>query len=486
MRGWLSRGFLIGGTFAFVWLIVIYNWRSNNRMPNAAEVALYFIAVPVGLLISFWLLGKTRELATSKAENSAPSATNSALNEQGQIVNHTAEHERSLSIAILASAIRTVHGSSAEELSTNLKSNESRLNLDTELADSKGYPISAGRIKKIDENAQLGALSEWAIANNRAEIVWTSEQLRAISLGSEIVTELAQQATKHNQLEIYNATQPNRRDTITLPAMQLIALLPENWEPEKYNYAIDWFSHLVQQQGWPAEKTVLRYEPQASLAQAFTTIDRLMLDTFRQSQPCFSLVLSCESNIGAATMEKWELDGKLSSGQGNVALVPGEGAAGLLLADEQQTNSMIIEPKARLHRVVQNRRDKSVDSKGVISDQLLTKMVQDALAISNVSAEKISLVSSDTDHRSSRMTELMGMGFAVFPELDNDTQYFKITGNCGTMGSVAGLTSLALGHHEIISDSGPAICISNLDSYERTVAVVNPWIDTAALQVTNI
>ena len=151
-----------------------------------------------------------------------------------------------------------------------------------------------------------------------------------------------------------------------------------------------------------------------------------MLNGFRLSQPCFSLIFGCESHIADATIEKWESMGQLHTSKDPAALIPGEGAAGLLLADAQQVKLMPEEAYSRLHRTVLNQRNKSADSAGQISDALLTEMVQDALTISHIPAEKISLIAADTDHRNSRMGELMGMGFKSFPDLDPNTQYLKV------------------------------------------------------------
>lgn len=477
MSGWLVRGLFILGIFTLVWLAVIYSWSATSRIPNAADVAFYFIAAPLALLIAIWLIAKVWGLAISQPKVSAPTADSTL--QGASDVDRTAEQERGLSLAILASAIKVTHGSSVGELTAKIVLNEASLNLDPDLTDSNGFPILTGRIIGIDETAQLNALSEWAIANKKISMAWTSEQLRAISIGSEVLTELAQQATNHPQLETYLNAQTDNQYVNILPSLQLIALLPEVWEIEKRNYVVDWFSHLIQEQGWPAEKITLRSEQQSLSIRGVAVINRLMLDTFRLTQPCFGIVIACESHVGEATIGNWESSGKLFTGQNANSVVPGEGAAGLLLADAHHTDLIASETSAKLHRVVQNRRSKSADAGGQVSDQLLIEMVQDALAISKVSVEEINFICSDTDHRASRVTELLSMGYKMFPELDSNKQYFKLTGNCGDIGIVASLAALVIGHHQVISEAASSLCISNIDSHERTVAVLSPWISAA-------
>lgn len=479
MHGWLSRGLLIGGVFALVWLAVIYSWNTTNRIPNVVDVAFYFIAAPIALLIAVWLITKAWGLAVSQARVGAPSA-DSVLQDQN-IVAHTAEQERDLSIAILASAIKVTHGRSADEVIAKMISNEASLNLDPELIDRSGFPILTGRIMDVDEAGLFIRLSEWAIANKKNDLVWTNEQLRAISFGSDVIIELAQQAVSHTQLETYLTEQGSQRDSISLSSLQLIAILPEAWGVDRRNYVADWFSYLIQEQGWPSEKITLRSERQSLLTRGVAAIDQLMLDGFRLSQPCFGIVIACDSSVGEAAIESLESSGKLLAGQDANSSIPGEGAAGLLLADAYNVNFMSIKTSAKMHRVIQNRRSKSADASGQISDQLLTEMVQDALAISKISAGEIKLICTDADHRASRVTELLGMGVKIFPELDSDKQYFTLTGNCGDIGAVASLAALVIGHHQVITEATSSLCISNIDSYERTVAVLSPWVNVTSL-----
>lgn len=492
MHKWLQRGLWISATFILVWLIVIYSWRTNNRMPNTLDVVFYFFALPAGILIILWLLAKTWERTLQKND---PSPTPNTDNQSKQ-ADQTAENERALSTVILACAVRTLHGNSVEELSEKLKSSNIKPKLDEELTDSHGYPILAGRISDLDVATSTTAFFDWIITRQQEELLWTDEQLRSMALGSEIITELAQQVVKHPLLASFNAkqperrianqnpeldssakinAQPERRTRLSLPTLRLINLLQKNLEPEQSKCMTDWFSFLLQQHGWPAEKIITSLETQISDAQAFIAIDRLMLASFRQSLPCFSLVLACESFIGANTVEQWESAGKLFTGQDNVTSIPGEGAAGLLLADPGQARLFGMESSASIHRVAQKHREKSADSKGNINGQVLTDVVQEALALGQISAEKITLLSTDTDQRASRVMELMDTGFKIFPEIDTNTQYFKVTGHCGAMGSVTALVTLALAYQEVTGNSGSALCISNHDAYERTAAIIDLW-----------
>ena len=488
MPAWFSRSLLIGGVFSLVWLVVVYTWRVNNRMPNAMDVALYFIACPIALLIVFWLICKAWGFATSPiALKNSAEVTESAAIAAGKAedAERTAANERGLSVGIFATVIRSAHGSSAEELTANLTANEAQLDLDPELKNRDGFPVLSGRISEIDEDAQRDAFSSWCELQGRAKLDWSAEQLRAMSIAAEVTIELAQEIVQHPLFDPYISAIAKNHEVPLLPTLQLMIVLPKSWGAEHIQLMNDWVFDLIQQQGWPAEKISFRSVHNASPTCALAAIDLLMLDSYRMSQTCFALLLACDSHIGEATIEKWEDAGKLFVGKNSNAHIPGEAAAAILLGDETQAKLMALETNVILHRVGQSRRSKSIEAKGSAGDSILEQMIQDALAISKISAEKISLISSDTGPCSNRIVELMSVGFKVFPDLDPAEQYFKLTSNCGDIGAVASVVALALGHFQVINETAPALCISNMDPHERTVALLSPWGDAAVNSVTN-
>jgi hypothetical protein len=475
MRRWGFLTLWVVATFTIVWLLTAYSWSTSHRMPTSTDIALYFVALPSALLSIFWLSSQAWEFAINSAKAKSEPGADSPLNAKSENLDITAERERGLAIAILASAIRTVHGDSADDLSTILKANEATLNLDPELKNQEGFPILTGRINNVDEDGQRDTLLNWLMVTGRAEVSWTNEQLRAIAIGSEVVTELAQEVVSHPLLEAYVNAHPDLKSAENLPMLQLIILMPQSWDNGIRSLVCDWFSHLIQEKGWPLEKIALVPQTKYSYTQGVTAIDRLMVDTFRQSQQCYGVLIACESHIGSASIENWESKGQLFTGKNEMSFLPGEGAAGLLLADEQQLKSNDAFQASKLNRVVQESMSKSADEAGKANHDLLAEMTETALQLSGVKAEQITLVTSDTDHRVNRMRELLNVGYQIFPDLDFNEQCFKVVNSCGMLGSVASVAALALAHHEVINNSGFVVSISNLDSHARTVGVVSPW-----------
>ena len=493
MRPWLSRALVVCGVFIIVWFAMIVYWQSSNRMPTSSDLAINLFAFPLGLLAALWLIIKGATLFTAKPAASITPST--AQDKEALAQAQTAEQERGLTLTILSSAVWAVHGASADELTTALSSNKATLDLDDELKDAKDLPILSGRIKEVDEGAQHDALEKWLAARRLPEatppaittpvITWNSEQLRALALGSEVVTELAKHAITHPLLEEYQAAAPSKRSTVALPALQLLAVLPPQWEAENCKLASQWFAHLIEQQGWPDEKIDLKSAPPLKSMSPLHKIDQLSVTSHRQALPFFGIVFACESHIGEHTVQAWENAGILFPGKDGRGKIPGEGAAGLLLADAQQTRIMKPESATNIHRLAHGQRDKSADDSGRIGAELLSALSKDALLAASTSPEKITLVTADTDQRASRVTELMAMCHSTFPDLEMSKQCLKVSAACGTAGAVSSLTALTLAHHEALKNSGFALCINNQDSLARAAVMVSPYKpDTAAPPIT--
>ncbi|NMM27430.1 MAG: hypothetical protein HHJ12_09145 [Glaciimonas sp.] len=475
MRALLMRGLFICAIFVTVWILMVMYWRSTNRMPTSSEVVLYLLVLPVSFLFGLWLIRKMTVAVTA----SAAAGVAAAAVPQPDDVNppaHDDKQERTWTLAILAGALRSPHGASPDELATALKSKEARLELDTELTDSNGFPVRTGRISDIDGDAVAEVIAAWLNSANMQIPAWTAEQLRALAMGSDVLVDLVSQALTHPYLIDYVNAGTTKRSSIELPVLQLLPVFPDSWPSDMRKTVASWFMHLIEQHGWPAEKILISPMMTSNRTEPLSLIDRLSVHSHRQSLPCFCLMIASESFIGEKSINQWDAAGQLLKGKGNTGQIPGEGAAGLLLADQNQATLMDVEFPAAIHRIAQGRREKSADANGQVSAELLSELAQDALLIADTTSDKITMLIADSDHRGSRMTELMGLSQRVFPELDFNDQCMKIAADCGAAGAVSSLTALALAHQEAAVNATFTLCTSNQDAFDRTAVVIGPFI----------
>lgn len=484
MQQWVRQSLFVSIVFIAVWVMMVIYWQTSNRLPSTSEIVLYLFGVPSGLLLSVWLIRQGMGLFSAKPAVTNPD-TQAPQSEVVSANEGTAKQEREWTLHIISSAIASPHGMSTDELAANLISDEAKFNLDDELTDSNGFPILTGRIQDLDEDLYRTALDSWLTSRNLPLVAWSTEQLRALTLGSNITIELAQQAVTYPALHEYISTPPDKRKLVLLPSLQLLTALPTHWEAEKHKIATEWFTHLIEEQGWPIEKIVSNPTSAINHRDPLSIIDRFSVQIHRQEISCLAMLITCESYLGEAIISTWENTGNLLTGNNHNGKTPGEGAAGLLIADAEQAKHFDLESQAIIHRISSGKREKSADSSGRISSDFLTKLAQDALTVAKIDADKVTLIASDTDHRANRNAELLEMAYATFPELDLLTQCLKGPSKCGAAGNASSVTALALAHHAVTSGSTHALYVSNQDPFTRTAVILSPIAAVSEQETTN-
>jgi len=455
MRPWLSQSLLGAGIFSAAWIGAVSYWRATNRMPNNSDLALYLLVLPLALLLVFWFARKLPAMLASLTAVSA-AAPQPAAGAEPPLKRHGP------ALDIVAGAIRVPHGQSAQELLDAIASKQARLGLDPELSDDYGYPVMSGRIGDVDELAQEEAMAGWLGQNGLGELHFSPEQWRALALGSAVVTELAQHAAMHQLLPDY---EPETPAALALPVLQLVTVLPAEWGDAQREAARQWLLHLIREQGWPAERLALSAAGRQG-ATPFALIDQLSLQCERAALPCLAIVLACASHIGEDSVRDWAERGMLFTSNNPNGQIPGEGAAGLLLADGPQALLIDDASSVQLHGAAEGRREAGAG--------VLAALSKEALLEGSGGEAAVSLIAADTDQRTSRITELMTMANATLPQLDLSTQVIGVAALCGSAGAVSSITALALARQEVVNNASHVLCVSNQDPEQRCAVMVRP------------
>jgi hypothetical protein len=448
---WAGTTLLAVAVFATCWTGSVLYWRASGSMPSGMAVGQLLLALPAAILLALWL-GNNALRARARAAAppaAAPVAATQASPPRGPLP------------GIAAGAVRLRGAESPAELAAALATNAAPCELDGELTDDAGYPVLSGRIEFVDAASTRELLAPWLASRGAAEIEFTDEQWRALSLGGAVVAELVQHALMHPLLADYLAASPAERDGIALPVLQIGAVLPAGWQAEPREAAADWFLHLAVQQGWPAQRLQL-----APPALEFSLIDALA----RSSG--LTLLVACDSYIGDDSVRDWSERRILFSGRTPRGQVPGEGAAGLLLADAAQAALLEPDGLASLQGACDSRRPVSADAPGNINIEMLSGLGRHALQESKTDADDVTAICADADLRPSRIGELMGVASALLPHLELATEMLSVGACCGSAGAVGPVAALALSAHDAIANDGQVLCLSNSDSHYRCALLV--------------
>ncbi|MFC5460019.1 hypothetical protein [Massilia niabensis] len=450
--GWLKTGLLAALVFALCWGGAIAWWQSAGSEPGAGDLALMLLALPCGLLLVLRLGTKfvlPRPAVPAAATRPAPGASTPAASAP--------------LLAILATALRSPHGASAEELAAAIADGKARGDLDPELVDDKGFPITTARREDAADEASQEEIHDWLAANNMADIRFSDAQWRALTLGTAVVRDLAGHAASELlPMEGWPST------------LRLIPILPATWTVEQRTSASAWFKHVIAQFGWPPA-SVMCVDILAAMGSAPSSVlSQFAFQASSASSHLTALIIACESNIDQETADRWETDGVLFTPARLQGLIPGEGAAGLLLTDLGSIKSQPDAVYAQLDPFVEVRRDTSIDENKRTDMTPLAGLVEQACKQAAIEISAVGMIVADTGERANRTLELMGLASSALPQLESSSDVACVGASSGTCGAVPYLTALALAHHHALERAAPALCMSNEDSHHRCATLVRP------------
>lgn len=451
LPGWLKTGLLAALVFVLCWGGAIAWWRMGGSEPGTWELVLLLLALPLTILASTWGLRTfVKRPLPSKVEKADPAP---------QPAPDTAPAPP---LAILASALRSPHGASADELAAAIADNKARPDLDPELVDNKGFPITAARRDDAADEEFKAELSDWLTGVNMAELRFSEAQWRALTLGTAVVRDLASEAA--------STLIPSEG---IAPALRLIPILPAEWSSEHRHAAGMWFKHQAAQFGWPSTALTCVEVPVAA-GSVPAAIKRFVRDTEAVDQRFAALLLGCESHIDQESVDRWQAAGALFTSSTAQEVIPGEGAAGILLTSLQFAQSIGHAPYVVLDPFFDGRHEVSIDASKRPDTRLLAGFAERSCKQASVELAEVAMVVSDTGERPNRMLELMGMVATSFPHLDDQADVARIGASSGACGSVPCITALALARHHAIARAAPVLYVGNEDPHQRCTALLRP------------
>ncbi|UIN21234.1 hypothetical protein [Herbaspirillum frisingense] len=483
MGTWIKRSLFVCVIFAVTWVMFIAYWSGSNHMPDIRDIILFLLVLPVCFLLAMWAVRRLRlSLAAAAAARQA-----AAQAPAPELPAAPAHHvERHWALVIAASALRSPQGDDAPTLLSQLQKQDARLDLDTELNDRQGFPILAGRIDSLDLDGTRSDYLAWHRTQHgeaSAPAALPAVHLRTMTLAADIIRELGQRLQAHPFLSQYLEAPVHQREAVGLPQLHLLALLPARWDGAHRLQVAQWLGQLLAQQGWPREKITVLPVIAGEPVHPMQHLDRLIatsrdVNTKQPSSqltsPYLAVAVAAESCLDDTLIEEWEAQQQLLCSSSTTGKSPGEGAAGLILADATQAIALGTDALVLLHRAALGRNERSADARGRVDSELLSRLVQASLQDAGVAPAAIGLLATDSDYRASRTEETMKMGYDSLPDLDLGSQCVKLGAGCGAAGAATVMSTLVLAHRASEQLGQAALCVSNDDAHERAAMVVRP------------
>ena len=474
--------------FVTVWVVTLWQWYRSQQPVNSEEVATQLILLPVGLtvvaLMAWWGASRLRHWLAKPVEvppvsplvRDATLAPNAAAGAVPQAM--------PLGFAcILAEALTLPEGDDPESAWAALRSGQLRPSLDPHLQDADGMPVFSSRMPGLSTQDWLDAHAEVTDSSLPESL------LRAMALIEAPLHRLLSALPAADGLEApgLDASVPeagesgatflsgvgpsggrdlaSRRRELA-PAIDIQVWVPADWLDEHRSLFVDW---LRQQSGvaldWARASGSL--EPRWSVASidspeaGWDHLLPCLSELHAEMRPRMLLVLAAHSLVDEACVAGMQARGELFTTQHQGGRVPGEGAAGMLLANAsmaarcaQAQHPWLGMPRGAL-------RQRSADRSGRPGADELTSAMQEALSPwAQGAPDQLGQDGwwclSDADHRPARTSELFEAFQALQPDADAMQSVLRLGDAWGELGMARALVPVVLAANVVRQGAQPA------------------------------
>ena len=484
--------------FVTVWSVTLWRWHRSQASIGTQELVGQLLALPAAVTLVAWLVWFGAGRLRAWLSQPVPSKLRAPLPTM------PAEHVPSESSAsamplpcvrILAESVCLPHADSADVAWSKLASAGLRPGLDPLLRDADGWPIFASRVPDLDTQDWLAAHAEF---EGRA---LPEGVLRSLALlerpWHELMAALPSPSPKPSRsAHAGDAAQGHAQAAESGPtclsgvgqagAAQIAALrrdqateldiqvwLPAAWAAEHRDQVVAW----LRQQAGPALDWVRasgggepRWSVQALEAPeaGWDALSEALRHLPTSPRPRALLVLAAHSLVDADVVEAMQARGELFTGTHQGGRVPGEGAAGLLLANlvlAEAAPQGVPDPSPWLGTPAAARRQRSADRAGRPGADELVRAIRQAMEMppTQDDAPGTSLswwCVADADHRAGRVSELFEAVQLLQPEADPSLAVHRVGDAWGDLGVARALVPVALAasalRHGLSPDLGGA------------------------------
>ena len=483
----LLKGLLF---FIVVWLAVIAYWQVTRRVVSSSDLLIYLVLLPIGLLLTYWLLKGTfhlgkkgiawyRNRAAHKPEN--PGATDEAR------ADAVGRQEKSLHV--LGSAIFSGMGD-AETWIEKTRAYEIHHELDNTLTDALGFAVRSMRIAELDEmelsdDIPLGVqrmthmldrvLDDLSDVVTRAASDTLRVNLKRSASDQGVVLHPEWRGPATAQVEV-PPPEPIAQGT-TLTGLSIFLFLPgfiadDNAERLK-SLCMDWATSAGWKPGAVVVNAVVAQDSQMGLKKLGEVIQQQL-----QRPHQLLVLLSAVSWLDESLLtERLQHDAVWADRLRKASTIVGEAAAGVVLSNHPLVDSETQDASpslARLSLLSLGERQKPVDVKGSIEAELLVNLSQDLEQAHGVNASQYKQLVATGDHSQGRPVELGRWLTDCLPHMSLVDDSILVGQHLGECDPVSNLLALALAVESCRQEDTPVLFCSNHGMSWRGLSVVMP------------
>ena len=488
-----------GGIYLLSGVGAVSYWRLSGASPGAGALLTWLVVLPSALLATGWLV--RRWVLSRRMEAAADTSTGPVLAEGSAVL--ALPNTSGAPLAVTASALWLPAGREPFGVIDALRRHH-RPGLHATLRDLHGFPATVAEVDGLDE-----ADVDWDVA---PETEVDEARRRALALLRPVAEELLLAALPPDAADAFDdpliadagsAMHPyamHHSQSARAPAAQQRATLrvvlqvSADWPEAAREQALTQLRTLAGALGHDADRIeahCLAVHREADAWQWLAQQASVLHDSSVAGDRL--LLLATDSRVSESHVERLHSEDRLLRAGAPEGEVPGEGAAGLLLAavrlpsmaesgavrnatpapmphDEPFGTAEGTAVHLYLPQVARvNAGERARDTARTSGD-----LIARALELAGCEPTSSLQVITGADHRPSRMTEAATALVAQRPDLDPVDDALHLGVACGALGVVAPVALLALAAAQARDTATPTLAYSLGDATTRAVAVLSP------------
>ncbi len=447
--------------FAVVWLCAIGIWRGTGATPGGMQMALVLGGLPLLLLGALHVARKARrKRADAAADIPATAATD-------------ADRRDAISppsMAVRASAVwLPVADTPADALAALVQPR--RPGLHPTLRDRDGLPVFAAFVAHLDT-----LMAEELLRRHAPGVRAGDEALRALALlepvAEALYVETAALLPRVVEADGQVVAGMHHRETAAMrERIDVHLLLPAAWPAALREACAAAMQEHAIDCGLPAAQLQVQAMAVVDSREAWARMRPLLEPADVPDGPDratrWHLLLAADSQVGAQAIRRLESAGLLMGARHQDGLVPGEGAAGVLLQRAAGSHGAM----AFVHTQVDGETSLASLRAGA---RATADLLERAMREAGIEPASVGLVLSDADQRTAPAVETAAAVSLACPDLDTAHQCPALGIANGALGIVAPVALLALAAARVQDSAQPLLTLSLLDERRRLALAIVP------------
>lgn len=463
MAGWLGKAASVVMIFVATWGATILYWRNSGTVPTGMQMLAYLGLLPVGLSGAGFMLRGAARRGVDAALDKAAANDGEPTKGKGEAV--AAKVMVPPSVALIAGGLRLGVDLDAQSWLAAAAA-PPRPTLDGRFRDNYNLPVRMSAAQDLDEFLVLQARQDG--------IDTAAHERRALALLQPVLEELLEAASAAlpeimASEEVVVAGLRRRDEQRVENVLSVELLVPGSWSDALRPWVQTWLLEQARMAGIDARRFDVRVTSLDGAREVWPHLQRV-IDALDQGEPRWHLLVSASSSIDAAIVSSWQSSGVLATAQNPDGRIPGEGAAGVLLA----SRGVAHEGDARLWRPQLVRAEQIEATRPAEQRRQLATLAaqwQQTLGLEGAQAQ---FVLHDSDHRGDLMVDAAAITASLAPDLDFSPQSLALAISAGELGPVLPLAQLALARAQLDRQAEPVLLLGVADNQQRLFGLVDP------------